>query len=107
MTLDLFSGSSSGAEKVPAPLADRMPPRSLKDFVGQERLLEGKGPTDRPGDGRVAVGDPLSRDPGAPKPTLAFLLAERAETAFPSGGKEAFIGLRSADHTPVTYSEGP
>ena len=39
MTLDLFGESPSGVQKVPASLADRMRPRNLQEFVGQEHLL--------------------------------------------------------------------
>jgi putative ATPase len=43
MPSDLFDQSPSRSQKVPAPLADRMRPRTLKQFVGQEHLLaEGK-----------------------------------------------------------------
>jgi putative ATPase len=82
MTLDLFGESSSGAQKVPGPLADRMRPRSLKEFVGQEHLL---------GEGKILrvaleTGELPSLilwgPPGSGKTTLAFLLAERVKAAF-------------------------
>jgi putative ATPase len=82
MTLELFGEPSSGAQKVPGPLADRMRPRSLKEFVGQGHLL---------GEGKILrvaleTGELPSLilwgPPGSGKTTLAFLLAERVKAAF-------------------------
>ena len=80
--MDLFDRPPSGAKKVPAPLADRMRPSSLKEFVGQEHLL---------GEGKVLrvaleTGELPSLilwgPPGSGKTTLAFLLAERVLATF-------------------------
>jgi putative ATPase len=82
MTGDLFEGAPTQARKVPAPLADRIRPRDLTEFVGQEHLL---------GEGKVLrvaleTGELPSLilwgPPGSGKTTLAFLLAERVKAAF-------------------------
>ncbi len=82
MTADLFDRAPSRTRKAPAPLADRIRPRSLKEFVGQEHLL---------GEGRILrvaleTGELPSLilwgPPGSGKTTLAFLLAERVEAVF-------------------------
>jgi putative ATPase len=82
MTADLFDRSLSGGQKAPAPLADRMRPRSLKEFVGQEHLL-GEGKILR---AALETGELPSLilwgPPGSGKTTLAFLLAERVKAAF-------------------------
>jgi putative ATPase len=82
MTADLFDRSLPPVREVSAPLADRMRPKSLTEFVGQEHLLgEGKAL-------RIALeaGDLPSLilwgPPGSGKTTLAFLLADRVQAAF-------------------------
>ena len=72
---DLFeaSGLASGQ---PAPLADRLRPKSLADVVGQEHLLGPEGPI-----GRMAQAGRLSSlilwgPPGSGKTTIARLLAD-------------------------------
>jgi putative ATPase len=82
MTEDLFEKAPTRARKVPGPLADRMRPRSLKEFVGQEHLLgEGKILTTA-----IEAGELPSLilwgPPGSGKTTLAFLLAERVQADF-------------------------
>ncbi len=81
MTLELFPRESSPPRKA-APLADRMRPRTLEEFVGQAHLL---------GDGkvlRVALeqGDVPSLilwgPPGTGKTSLAILIAGRVKAAF-------------------------
>lgn len=82
MTADLFDKVPSMPGRVPAPLADRMRPRDLTEFVGQEHLL---------GEGKVLRAALESGElpslilwgpPGSGKTTLAFLLAERVQAAF-------------------------
>src|SRR5436190_8719500 len=75
--------SMNAASSTAAPLADRMRPRALSEFVGQEHLV---------GEGRVlrrliegGVGLPsliLWGPPGTGKTTLARLLAERTDGRF-------------------------
>ncbi len=80
--MDLFDTSPSPTQKVPAPLADRMRPRSLKEFVGQEHLLgEGKALRTALESGELPSLI-LWGPPGSGKTTLAFLLAERVKAAF-------------------------
>jgi putative ATPase len=80
--MDLFDRSPSRAQKVPPPLADRIRPRSLKEFVGQEHLL-GEGKILR---SALETGElpslMLWGPPGSGKTTLAFLLAERVQATF-------------------------
>jgi len=82
MTSDLFDRSPSPGERLPGPLADRMRPRNLKEFVGQEHLL-GEGKVLR---AALEAGELPSLilwgPPGSGKTTLAFLLAERVQVAF-------------------------
>src|SRR5205807_9826245 len=76
--------SSSAGSRVPAPLADRMRPRTLDEFVGQEhlvgkgrvlrRLIEGGGVLPSlilwgpPGTGTTTLGRLLSERPGHVSP---------------------------------------
>ena len=82
MTADLFDRSPSRPQKVSAPLADRMRPKNLSEFVGQEHLL-GEGKVLR---AALEAGELPSLilwgPPGSGKTTLAFLLAERVQVAF-------------------------
>jgi putative ATPase len=85
VTESLFESEESQAPAAPAadaPLATRMRPRDLDDFVGQQHLL---------GDGsalRTAIesGEPHSAvfygPPGTGKTTLARIIAEQAKGAF-------------------------
>ncbi|MGH7371849.1 MAG: AAA family ATPase, partial [Candidatus Methylomirabilales bacterium] len=80
--MELFEQPKSREHKDRAPLADRMRPRTLQEFVGQTHLL---------GEGRVLA---LALDrgevpsmilwgpPGSGKTTLAYLIAERMRAAF-------------------------
>ncbi len=81
MTLELFPRESSSPKKG-APLADRMRPRNLEEFVGQSHLL---------GDGRIlrialSQGEIPSLifwgPPGTGKTSLAMLIAGHVRAAF-------------------------
>ena len=85
MTPDLFDHVdrvSTPPQKVPAPLAERMRPRTLHEFVGQEHLL-GEGKLLRRA---MEAGELPSLilwgPPGSGKTTLAFLLADRCKATF-------------------------
>ena len=82
MTPDLFDRLPAPPQKVPAPLADRMRPRTLQDFVGQEHLL-GEGKLLRRA---MEAGELPSLilwgPPGSGKTTLAFLLADWCKATF-------------------------
>lgn len=75
---DLFSMGASNL----APLADRMRPRSLSEFIGQEQIV-GKGKLLR----RAIEADRLTSSifwgpPGTGKTTLASIVAETTRSAF-------------------------
>ena len=80
---DLFSvASASDNQKANAPLADRMRPRTLNEFLGQEQIV-GEGRLLR----RAIEADRLTScifwgPPGTGKTTLAYIIAERSEAAF-------------------------
>ncbi len=64
------------------PLADRMRPRRLEDFVGQDHLLGAGKPLSRAIEGGVLHSMILWGPPGSGKTTLARMLAERAQAQF-------------------------
>jgi putative ATPase len=74
--------SSAGRGMRAAPLAERMRPRTLEEFVGQEHLLAAGKPL------RLAIekDDPTSMifwgPPGTGKTTLAKIVAERTQASF-------------------------
>ncbi len=80
--MGLFEPASRAGPPAKAPLADRMRPRSLDEFVGQAHLL-GEG---RPLRAALESGDLHSMilwgPPGTGKTTLASLLAERTGARF-------------------------
>jgi putative ATPase len=95
--LDLFPGSAArtpgdrgdptGRERLPgsldsAPLAARVRPRSLDEFVGQEHLLGPEGPLRVMIDAGSLSSMILWGPPGSGKTTLARLLAERTDATF-------------------------
>jgi putative ATPase len=75
-------GQGTAAPAPGAPLATRMRPRTLDDFVGQERLLASGSALRR----AIEDGNPhsmiLHGPPGAGKTTLARLVAESSDAAF-------------------------
>ena len=77
---DLFSFAASARES--APLADRMRPRTLDEFVGQKHLL-GEGKVLR----RIIESDKVGSmifwgPPGVGKTTLARIIANQTKAAF-------------------------
>lgn len=86
MAGDLFGGSAPGERGAgptgPAPLAERLRPRSLADVVGQEHLTGPDGAI-----GRMVAAGQLSSiilwgPPGTGKTTIARLLAEAVDMRF-------------------------
>lgn len=80
--MDLFNQPGKEMDKAARPLADRMRPKTLKDFVGQKRLL-GKGSLLR----RAIEEDRLFSvifwgPPGSGKTTLARIMASETESHF-------------------------
>ncbi len=80
--VDLFDARAKAAKK--SPLADRMRPRNLKEFVGQEHLV---------GPDKILMGFVENKElvslifwgpPGVGKTTLALIIAKAMETHFVS-----------------------
>jgi putative ATPase len=78
---DLFeaAGLSTGA---PAPLAERLRPRTLDEVVGQDHLLGAGGPVRRMAEARRLSSMILWGPPGTGKTTIARLLAKAAGYEF-------------------------
>jgi putative ATPase len=80
--VDLFESSDSATSPAPAPLADRMRPRSLDEFLGQRHLL-GPGKVLRQAlDAGTLHSMILWGPPGSGKTTLALLLARASGAHF-------------------------
>jgi putative ATPase len=80
--VDLFESSSATRSPAPAPLADRMRPRTLDEFVGQRHLL-GPGKILRQAlEGGELHSMILWGPPGSGKTTLAFLAARLVGARF-------------------------
>jgi len=79
---DRGSGPSLFASRVPEPLASRLRPRTLQEFIGQQHLL-GPGMPLREALSRGIVDSMVFwGPPGVGKTTLARLLAQSADAAF-------------------------
>ena len=81
-SMDLFDRAAAAAELSEAPLAERMRPRTIEEFVGQEQLL-GEGKILR----RMIESDQLSSlifwgPPGSGKTTLARVIAGATRAHF-------------------------
>ena len=78
---DLFEAAGMTPE-APAPLADRLRPRSLDEVVGQDHLLGPEGPIRRMAVARRLSSMVLWGPPGTGKTTIARLLAKEAGYEF-------------------------
>ncbi len=82
MTQDLFDYAANSARLQVAPLAERLRPKNLSEFVGQERLLGAKGPLKK-----LIESDHLPSlifwgPPGSGKTTLARVMAAHTQSNF-------------------------
>src|SRR5512147_1009238 len=80
--MDLFDAKSASQKQKDAPLAERMRPRTLDEFVGQDHLL-GKGKLLR----QLIETDQLTSlifwgPPGSGKTTLARIIANATQSHF-------------------------
>ncbi len=81
MMSDLFEAAGLTPD-APAPLADRLRPRSLDEVVGQDHLLGPEGPIRRMAIARRLSSMILWGPPGTGKTTIARLLAKEADYEF-------------------------
>ena len=80
--MDIFDHSDKKRKQARAPLADRMRPRSLEEFVGQAEIL-GPGTLLRTSIERDEIVSMIFwGPPGSGKTTLARIIAERSQAAF-------------------------
>jgi len=87
MSGDLFDKGDAPhrrAKTAPAPLADRMRPRTFEELVGQDALFEPGAPLALMRDGRHLASIILWGPPGTGKTTLARLVAKGANVPFVS-----------------------
>jgi putative ATPase len=80
--VDLFDSPPAAAPRAPAPLADRMRPRSLDEVVGQPQLTDPGKPLRRALEQGALHSMILWGPPGTGKTTLARLLADVAGARF-------------------------
>jgi putative ATPase len=87
--MDLFDHAMDERMKTEAPLAARMRPRTLEEFIGQEEII-GEGRLLR----RAVKADRLFSSiilcgpPGSGKTTLARLIANYSQSYFVSHGRQ-------------------
>ncbi len=62
-----------------APLAERMRPKNLEDYIGQQHLLSKEGPLTRALNAGIIPSMIFWGPPGVGKTTLAFLIAEKLQ----------------------------
>ena len=79
---DLFDAKAKTTKK--APLADRIRPRNLKEFVGQEHLVGLNKILQRLGENRELVSMIFWGPPGVGKTTLASIIAQSVDAHFVS-----------------------
>jgi putative ATPase len=81
--MELFDNEMPSAEaSPPRPLAERMRPKTLADFVGQEHLLGSAKPISRAVKQRTIPSMIFWGPPGCGKTTLAYILADAIEARF-------------------------
>ncbi|WP_296474210.1 replication-associated recombination protein A, partial [Roseinatronobacter sp.] len=79
---DLFDHSKDAPESAPRPLADRLRPRTLREVIGQDKVLGSDGPL-----GAMLASGQLASlilwgPPGVGKTTIARLLADETDLNF-------------------------
>src|SRR2546426_2108974 len=79
---DLFAHSAAKAAAKKAPLAERMRPRTLDEYVGQTRLLGPGRLLKQISESQTLPSLILWGPPGCGKTTLAYLLAQTAQAPF-------------------------